>query len=887
MMTSKQQHDEILQKIAQLESQRDAFGEAVVAAGVAVLRSQLAALSTAEAAPAPSQADVMSGITLQPGESFARLLAVYASDAPATYHAALTAYLRHLLTNYHTLNLRGIRTERLLTIELEQVFVTLSALDPRQEAQTLRRKGRLDEKTLTQMEGQRSRPVPELLAEVRRLVVLGAPGSGKTTLLTFLTLTCARALAEGRPDLVRERLGLPAGDVPLPIFLPLREFAAYLRGLPDHLRVGGGSPSLLLDYLSGYFSRWELKLPADFFLRQLEAGHCLLLFDGLDEVADSDERTQVSEHVTGFVHRFADNRFVLTCRVRGYTGAARLGADFLTCTVLDFDEADIERFISNWTLTVEVALANGLLNDTVRANAALRRAELLQGVLTNQRVRDLAVNPLLLTVIALVHQYRAKLPENRAELYNECTEVLLGYWETGKPGEEGKRLARYTGTELSMNPDEKRAFIEPLAFAMQERGLREIDKADLLAQVGHQFAERGFRPDQAKLMAADFLETLVLRSGLLREIEIGVFQFLHLTFQEYLAARVLADRPDFAAFARARVGEAWWKEVILLTAAHLGNAGRTRVSHFVGHLLGAGEEGTLLAGECLVDVGRHKVLAETWQAGEQALLDLMVAAGAGSLANRAAAGRSLGWLGDPREGVTTLPPLLTPVMQGKFIYSEKDKAEERDTAPFQAGVYPVTNAQSAQFMAAGGYASRQWWSQAGWQWRQGEPQYDWQKTDQPDFWHDRRYNVPNQPVVGVTWYEAEAFCNWLTETFERVYRLPTETEWERLARGEHGRVYPWGNSWEVGLANTREGEIGQTSAVGLFPGGVSPTGALDCAGNVWEWCLNWSDEKEQMYRVLRGGSWFINLNLVRCASRNGDLPHNSNFNYGFRLVSPI
>ena len=92
MMTSKQQHDEILQKIAQLESQRDAFGEAVVAAGVAVLRSQLAALSTAEADLTPSQADVMSGITLQPGESFARLEAVYAQGAPAaapaTYRAA-------------------------------------------------------------------------------------------------------------------------------------------------------------------------------------------------------------------------------------------------------------------------------------------------------------------------------------------------------------------------------------------------------------------------------------------------------------------------------------------------------------------------------------------------------------------------------------------------------------------------------------------------------------------------------------------------------------------------------------------------------------------------------------------------------------------------------
>ncbi len=134
-------------------------------------------------------------------------------------------------------------------------------------------------------------------------------------------------------------------------------------------------------------------------------------------------------------------------------------------------------------------------------------------------------------------------------------------------------------------------------------------------------------------------------------------------------------------------------------------------------------------------------------------------------------------------------------------------------------------------------------------------------------------------MVGVTWYEAEAFCNWLTATYEAEYRLPTEEEWERLARGQHGREYPWGNDWEEGVANTDESGIEQTSAVGIFPDGISPTGAYDCAGNVWEWCAD--------VRVLRGGAWGDFQDFARCAARVQGDPYDSGNLVGFRVVSPI
>ncbi len=179
---------------------------------------------------------------------------------------------------------------------------------------------------------------------------------------------------------------------------------------------------------------------------------------------------------------------------------------------------------------------------------------------------------------------------------------------------------------------------------------------------------------------------------------------------------------------------------------------------------------------------------------------------------------------------------------------------------------------------------------------------------QPAYWNDPDRNNPSQPVVGLTWFEARAYCAWLSAVTGRAYRLPTEAEWEAAARGLSSplqgegagmRVYPWGDEWDPERANTLEGRVLKPSPVGVYAaaGGIGPFKAEDQAGNVWEWTGTLYraypyeiDEREdpeaEGERVVRGGSWLDFRWSARCANRGRFVPDNFYDNIGFRLVSP-
>jgi len=189
-------------------------------------------------------------------------------------------------------------------------------------------------------------------------------------------------------------------------------------------------------------------------------------------------------------------------------------------------------------------------------------------------------------------------------------------------------------------------------------------------------------------------------------------------------------------------------------------------------------------------------------------------------------------------------------------------------APFMMGQFPVTNAEFAQFIAAAGYNTHIWWCETGWA---GKEKWSW---TEPLHWHNPHWNQPNCPVVGVSWYEAMAYCRWLTAITGQTITLPTEQQWQRAAQGDDDRHYPWGNADPDATLCNWNRHVDETTPVGHYPAGASPHGVMDMCGNVWEWCLTgWQSGTSEPIpgeqRLLRGGCWSSDsLMSLRAANRS-------------------
>jgi formylglycine-generating enzyme required for sulfatase activity len=263
-------------------------------------------------------------------------------------------------------------------------------------------------------------------------------------------------------------------------------------------------------------------------------------------------------------------------------------------------------------------------------------------------------------------------------------------------------------------------------------------------------------------------------------------------------------------------------------------------------------------------------------------------------------------------------PGFTGFKLGDGLKSDQEYHEENETwpedapaieiAPFWLAAYPMTVAQFRPFVEGDGYKNPKYWTEDRWNWRKKDDR----RT--PESWEDPEWHVDDHPVIDVTWYEAVAYCCWLTRRMAEsgqpgwMVRLPTEAEWEWAARGPEAHRWPWGNKWKAGRCNTGESGIKRTSAVRSFLQGANWTrdfpesgqgqAVYDLAGNVWEWCSTcWREnyplpvlESEwtkdylagEASRSLRRGSWFNDLSGARVAFRDWYHPDNGDDNIGFR-----
>ncbi|MFL6258078.1 MAG: formylglycine-generating enzyme family protein, partial [Thermoanaerobaculia bacterium] len=656
-------------------------------------------------------------------------------------------------------------------------------------------------------------------------------------------------------------------------------------------------------------------------------GEVLLLLDGLDEVRELKHRNLVVERVKDFysLHRGAGNKFVMTSRVVGYREVRPAAEGLAEATLVDFDDEEIEVFVEKWTAAIEKAAAGE--TQAAREDASREREELLAAVKGNPGVRSLAANPLLLTILALMKRQGVTLPERRVELYQRYIETLIKHWNLAR-GLAGR-------PEKDLDLIDTLRILQPLALWMHETspGVGLVKEGDLHRELQHIFAERKERdPEKA---AHQFLVDVREHTSLLLDRGGRQYGFIHLTFQEYLAAAALAQRgqqevePIVAALSP-HVGEPPWREVSLLTLGYLGLVQQRdqAAGAVLGELLerspGPVGEAAILAGEAVVDMGRGVIASECLEKIVGALLIVMKNDRKVKPIRRAAAGAVLAKIGDPRPEVMTVDGMeFYWVPAGPFLMGspKRDwKAEDREAPQFECslpydfwvGRYPVTFAQYDEYLVE----------------TKNEKSYrgSWELLD-------------NNPLVGVSWFEALEFCHWLTTRWRKSgkiesgweVRLPSEAEWEKAARGglvfplkpvvkvaggqvfrnsrkinpTPRRIFPWGMKLSPNKANYAD-SVDRWSAVGCFPGGASPYGIEELSGNVWEWTSTlWGEDvwiasfrypyvredgrenlkaPTNVYRVIRGGAFAEPFGHIRCAYRELIRPNQAHLGLGFRVV---
>lgn len=828
--------------------------------------------------------------------------------------SALGRYLQHVISRNRYLQLQGIRSGgRLVNIELDRIYLTLRATRQREvkvEESWLAEQARLapGEWRRLSVAGTATETatvsIDEALASARRLVVLGDPGSGKTTLLRHLALLYARDLAEGTRRVLTE-LGLEEA-ASLPILLPFRQVGAFLQA---HRPANDGTEGhgLLLDFLLQSLQGERISLPTEFFDSWLQQGRATLLFDGLDEVADPVLRQRVSRLVEAFTCAYPHCRYVVTSRIVGYAGAARLSEGYDTTTVRDFTMADVEQFLTNWHRLVAIGQMG--IGPSSEVYAAEQTRQLLAAIVANERIRELAINPLMLTVIAMVHRDRVQLPDRRAELYAEAVDVLLGKWDEAKvvvdtPVLDGKPF----------DTGDKRLILQGLALTMHEHQQKEIEFEPLRNYLNGSFHAVLGETRASERAAERFLQVVEERTGLLVARGEGVYAFSHLTFQEYLAALAVAARDDYVAYTLLRAAEPWWREVILLEVGDLSTRSRERTSRLVQAIADLREEpepyhNLVLASDCLRDAGTNRVESETAAFVQQRLRQQLEAKPAAwmrflpkRISTRQWVGRrsvAMAALARAGSGYWALPygePEWVQIPAGAFwmgsdpdvdgFSTEYEQPIHQVSLPAYAiARVPITNAQYYIFVKSTG-------------------------REAPSHWVDDRppRGYESHPVVRVNWDDALAYCTWLSEVTGKRVMLPSEAEWEKAARGNSDRrIYPWGDTFDPFKCNCSELALHDTTPAGIFIEGASPYGCLDMSGNVWEWTASlWgsdpfepafrypydpSDGREnlrapaEVVRVLRGGSFYCDEFGVRCAARFRGLPGYGYNGFGFRVVA--
>ncbi len=702
--------------------------------------------------------------------------------------------------------------------------------------------------------------IEKLLMMKKCILLRGIAGMGKTTIIKHLAYTIT--LGTAHPYLSKY--------LPVIIFLkdlwPIFEEELVKRGLNINFE------SILRIYLETKMRQLTMERIEDY----LSQGRGLFLLDGLDEVPPH-LRPILVEIIAVFRFENKKNRFLLTSRPHGIDTMIKSYFGEYIHDIEPLDDQKIRKFISDWFRIVS-GQARGLADQNTR--------DMIEDIKMHEHVTVFTQNPLLLTALCILYQDNKGIQAQRVELYYRIVRNMLY-----------RRFRRTHDLEKASRVED---YLKLLAFYMQERNIKSIDigaAKDVLRRI---FPAGDMEPIEYRRHIDALFDDIEPRCGLLKRLSDGEIEFFHLTFQEFLAARHMVYMEiDYKKF----LEKSWWEETILLYTGLVNLEWKEKANEVVKEILNRRAENAK---------SRHQL----WMLGSKALRDIQVYKRDERIVDEARsklniliesdfdpeirfeAGDILGYLGDSRIGSGK----MVQVDKGQFIRGSVEGEDHGDDRPvrriyidgFMIGKYPVTNEEFREFVGDGGYNRKEFWDPEGWQWLKEN------NISEPRFWHDRKWNGSNFPVVGISWYEASAYAAWLSQKRSELYRLPYEAEWEKAARGTNGNAFPWGDRFRKEMCNSRESGLNRTSPVGIFPSGKSPWGCLDMAGNIWEWCEDWfgSDyyrkgpdknpkgPSEGSNRVCRGGSWLSITTFCRTAFREYYEPVYRTNSLGFRIVRP-
>lgn len=732
----------------------------------------------------------------------------------------------------------------------------------------------------------------------RFILVLGSFGHGKTFLM--------RRLALELPEIP---------GAPIPVLLEMR-----------HLDKG----VTLKQLVAQHFARYDIAVSPEDFRYMLERGRLCLLFDGFDELVHKVTYDRATAHLDTILEAVQSSaKVMVTSRTEHFVNEAavkqtmfRQVEDVAGRRIVyleGFNETQIGRYLQNYYRVKGYPEQEAL-------TAAVERMQQIRDI---RDLAGLSENPRLLSFIAEIPADKleaARRADGNISAY-DLYETLFQHWF-----EYEADKAHQAGAPPAMTDEDRWEVTEELAVLLWSRSEKSLNLSELQERLRERVTML-----EARNLDADVAAYQTGSGTLLQRDEAGNFSFLHRSVQEFLIVRAALAELDkdgccpllerlegvtelmaefFAGGAERGKAEHWLRSVAahretatgtpqapvaanafanaLVLAKRLGLDRSIEVSFANRHFLGQDFSRRNLAGRnfslsVLRGVNFTGAILRNAQLRHADLTgavlrdaDLTGAALEGAVlkdADVTGATLSPAFYQTPASaGVRNTNPAdgaaLVWVPPGGFTMGTDNGGDDDEKPAHQVEITrgfwlyrtPVTNAQYARFLSTHPKGSR------------------------PIHWDDHRFNTPELPVTGVNWEEAVAYCRWVGG------RLPTEAEWEYVARGPEGRTYPWG---EEPLTPERAVyEMNKPEAVGSRPTGASWCGALDLVGNVGEWCLDWYERDYYTHgpardpegpakgsvRVGRGGSWAHPAALLRAATRFYCEPDDRSMYIGFRVV---